>query len=713
MQDDTPRRKRVALYARVSTPEQVRGDNIAAQLTALEAAVPRGADIVERYADEGFSGTIPFEARPEGRRLLEDAKRGAFAAVYARHLDRLGRSVRDLLNLANDLVEQLGISLHIGNLDIKADDPQGKLILTVLGALAEFELALIQQRTMEGRRGKAITRNRFPGGTIPEWLTYRRPKDGDGKGIWALATPDKVEEHRRIFPLYLDGDHQSIWSVAEALGWPLGRSNTVLNRLTNPASIGLFPVMRGQKSRDGKPVKSAPARLFRTPADIQKGRDALKEGTFKELVKKMIHEAGWIAMEVPAVIEEDKWLAAHERLIDNRRLTNPQPLNWPLQGRINCGLCGLTFKCRRNHGKDGRRVYVCNGREKRGERNCVSPRLNADWLEHEVANRLSELFRDEDATTKAVNGYLGQLEVKREQIITQPIATIQTRMESIDAQIGRLEHVYVKAGRLSQMDFDEQMEALLAQRAKLEEELGSHREELRRLEAVEEQIEAIKEALQSDRVLVLVNDESLQLSIEPYEEEKQTWLAMWKAAAEEATEDRKQLSEELSRLLGMRVRVPGPGEQRLAQKLPILAELADEVIWDTLDDHEYVRWIFRGAGLARLLQLLGVHLRIYPDRVQIEGALPMDDIEVGDGRAATQQPRGRWATPVRAPVDMPDPPQARLPERRSEMKRDEWGELPHECERCPALGTKLGFSGQAVYSHTPKSTVQFCDASSL
>jgi DNA invertase Pin-like site-specific DNA recombinase len=54
--------------------------------------------------------------------------------------------VRDLLDLANDLVEQLGISLHVGNLDIKADDPQGKLILTVLGALAEFELALIQQR---------------------------------------------------------------------------------------------------------------------------------------------------------------------------------------------------------------------------------------------------------------------------------------------------------------------------------------------------------------------------------------------------------------------------------------------------------------------------------------------------------------------------------------------------------------------------------------
>jgi len=43
MQGDTPRRKRVALYARVSTPEQVRGDNIAAQLAALEAAVPRGA----------------------------------------------------------------------------------------------------------------------------------------------------------------------------------------------------------------------------------------------------------------------------------------------------------------------------------------------------------------------------------------------------------------------------------------------------------------------------------------------------------------------------------------------------------------------------------------------------------------------------------------------------------------------------------------------
>jgi site-specific DNA recombinase len=669
MQDDTLRRKRVALYARVSTPEQVKGDNIAAQLTALEAAVPRGADIVQRYADEGFSGTVPFEARPEGRRLLEDARRGAFDSVYARHLDRLGRSVRNLLDLANDLVEQLGISLHVGNLDIKAEDPQGKLILTVLGALAEFELALIQQRTMEGRRGKAISRNRFPGGKIPDWLTYRRPKDGDGEGIWALATPDKVEEHRRIFPLYLDGDHQSIWSVAEALGWPLGRSNTVLNRLTNPASIGLFPVMRGQKSRDGKPVKSAPARLFRTPADIQKGRDALKEGTFKELVKKMIHEAGWIAMEVPAVIDEDKWLAAQQRLIDNRRLTNPQPLNWPLQGRINCGLCGLTFKCRRNHGKGGRRVYVCNGRGKRRGGSCASPRLPAEWLEREVANRLSELFSDEKGRTEAVERYLGQLEAKRQQIITDPIATVQARIESSDDQIRRLHHAYVKVGRMSGIDFDEQMEAILARRDRLEKELDSHRDELHRVQAVEEQIEAIKEALQSHRMLVHVDDDGLRLSVEPYEEEKQAWLEMQEAAAtEEPSEAQEWLSEEMSRFMGTRIRFPGPEELRLKAKLPVLVKLADEVIWDTGDDHDYVSWIFHGPGLGRLLQLLSVRLRVYPGRVQVEGVLPMGDIELESGRPPTQQPRGSWAVPVRAPVDMPDPPQARVSDGRCEVK---------------------------------------------
>ncbi|MGA9349703.1 MAG: AAA family ATPase, partial [Anaerolineae bacterium] len=103
------------------------------------------------------------------------------------------------------------------------------------------------------------------------------------------------------------------------------------------------------------------------------------------------------------------------------------------------------------------------------------------------------------------------------------------------------------------------------------------------------------------------------------------------------------------------------GSSVLAPMAPELkAKLADEVIWDTLDDHDYVSWIFRGAGLGRLLQMLGVHLRIYPDRVQIEGVLPMSDIEVGDGRAPTQQLRGRFATPVRAPVDMADPPKARV-----------------------------------------------------
>ena len=83
-------RTRIAIYGRVSTDEQQRKETIDAQLEALRRTLPGDYEVVETYLDDGISGTVSFEDRPAGRRLLKEAEAGRFEQVLAYKLDRLG-----------------------------------------------------------------------------------------------------------------------------------------------------------------------------------------------------------------------------------------------------------------------------------------------------------------------------------------------------------------------------------------------------------------------------------------------------------------------------------------------------------------------------------------------------------------------------------------------------------------------------------------------
>jgi DNA invertase Pin-like site-specific DNA recombinase len=129
-------------YARVSTTDQ----DLGAQLDALKKA---GATTIYR---EEISGA--HSNRPALKKLLATLKRGDTLVVT--RLDRLGRSVRELLNLLADF-EQRGVGFKsLGDPWTDTTSPHGRLMLTVLGGLAEFERSLIIARTSEGReRAKA------------------------------------------------------------------------------------------------------------------------------------------------------------------------------------------------------------------------------------------------------------------------------------------------------------------------------------------------------------------------------------------------------------------------------------------------------------------------------------------------------------------------------------------------------------------------------
>jgi DNA invertase Pin-like site-specific DNA recombinase len=151
---------RVALYARVST---CNGQNPEMQLAELrEYASRRGWEIFSEYVDLGISGTK--ESRPELNRLMADAHRRNFDVVLCWKVDRFGRSLKHLVNALADL-DSYGVAFVSLRDNLDLSTPSGRLMFQIIGAMAEFERSLIQERVRAGLRnaklkGKTLGRPR-------------------------------------------------------------------------------------------------------------------------------------------------------------------------------------------------------------------------------------------------------------------------------------------------------------------------------------------------------------------------------------------------------------------------------------------------------------------------------------------------------------------------------------------------------------------------
>jgi DNA invertase Pin-like site-specific DNA recombinase len=150
---------KAAIYARVSTTNH--GQDPAMQTRELrEYAERRGWTVAGEYVDVGISGTK--ETRPELDRLMTDAHRRRFDAVAVWKFDRFARSVSHLLRALENF-QALGIHFVSLSESMDTSTPAGKMVFTVLGAVAELERSLIAERVRAGMRnarakGKRIGR---------------------------------------------------------------------------------------------------------------------------------------------------------------------------------------------------------------------------------------------------------------------------------------------------------------------------------------------------------------------------------------------------------------------------------------------------------------------------------------------------------------------------------------------------------------------------
>src|SRR6202166_2409795 len=210
---------RVAIYGRVSTTNH--GQDVSMQTRDLEQfGQARGWRLVDSYLDLGISGSK--DKRPQLNRLMADAHKRRFDIVIVWRFDRFARSVSHLLR-ALETFNALGIAFVSLSEQMDTTTPTGKMVFTVLGAVAELERSLIVERVKAGLRNARAKGKR-------------------------LGRPKTMVDASKIAALRADG--LSWAKIAERLDMGEGtvyRSAQALDIATNPHGIDL----------NGNPVRKA------------------------------------------------------------------------------------------------------------------------------------------------------------------------------------------------------------------------------------------------------------------------------------------------------------------------------------------------------------------------------------------------------------------------------------------------------------------------
>lgn len=151
--------KKCVLYARTSTPDQ----HVETQFVQLrELAARRGFEIVGEFSDKGVSGSKA--KRPGLDALLRDGRRGKFSVVLVAAFDRLARSTKHFLSVIDEF-DSLGIEFISAREAVDSTTPTGRMLVTLLGSIAELERSFIVERIKAGMHRAKLEGQRF--GRVP------------------------------------------------------------------------------------------------------------------------------------------------------------------------------------------------------------------------------------------------------------------------------------------------------------------------------------------------------------------------------------------------------------------------------------------------------------------------------------------------------------------------------------------------------------------
>jgi site-specific DNA recombinase len=339
-----PSSKRAALYLRISTDEKTQPWSLGAQLERGEAYCrSQGWPITHVYSDEASGTTLD---RKDLQKALRDAERGEFDVLVFYRIDRLSRRLVQLLEVAERL-ETAGAALASVTEPFDTSTHIGRLIMQVLGAIAQFERDVIVDRIRQGvdqriRSGKWT-------GSLPTGLI--RGEDGV-----PCADPDWLPLALRMFDLY-GNDRLGSTVIARMLNSEGSRTKTgrpwngksVLTILHSPAFVGM---MRYQDEL--------------LPANFEPVMDI----ALWERVQEILHERG-----------------------EHPQLRRGNASDYLLSGLARCGRCKSAYVGSSTTGNGGLyHYYICQGRQRQGRDFCDNENVFREALETAVMLELVELL---------------------------------------------------------------------------------------------------------------------------------------------------------------------------------------------------------------------------------------------------------------------------------------------------------------------------------
>ncbi len=438
----------VGIYLRVSTEEQRERQSIATQ----RDFAGRYCDLHQLtvhavYADDGFSGTVPLDRRPEGARLLRDARLKKFDQLLVYKLDRLGRETRLTLEAVAEL-EKCGVRVRSMTEEFDSQTPTGRLMITMLSGFAAHERECIRERSMAGTDRKAEAGN-WMGGIVP--FGYRNEGAKGNRRLVINEEPisgcelSEAEIVRTIFRMSAK-EKKSCQKIADHLnragiscgsaeiGSGTGKRNRRVAKIWRPSHVRNMIVSRTYMG------------------EHQYGKRSVNRG------RKLILRA------VPAIVSEKVWQAAQQVLKSNRFKCHSSRKNqYLLRGLIKCGLCNLTFSGVTMR-RQGDHYYRCNGHaQARGlfgidGKKCPSKHLNGEYVEALVWADIEAFLRNPGDVLERLRDRLSLRDEERKRH-EKELKSLRERLEQKTAEKDRMLGLF-RRGRIDEATLDQQLDAI-------------------------------------------------------------------------------------------------------------------------------------------------------------------------------------------------------------------------------------------------------------
>ena len=441
----------VAIYARVSCEQQVTTCTIDSQVEALKTQVKTDGFSLQahlQFIDEGFSGSTLI--RPGLERLRDAVASGEIDRLYVHSPDRLSRKYAYQVILVDEF-HKAGVEVFFLNHQL-GKSPEDELLLQVQGMVAEYERAKIIERSRRGKRHAAASGSLNAFSKAPYGYRHISKHLGGGQVRMEIHLAEArvvqqifqwaVHEH-----LTLNGISRRLqeMSVLSPTGKGVWDSSTIQRILNNPHYIG--------QACFGKQRQGPKITRLRPP------RNRSLHSKSYSIYKTPPEE--WIIVPVTAIIDEELFTAAQEKLAENRYRTRQrtQGPSYLLQGLIVCGLCGYayihTVKRPKRNAKEYK-YYRCSPRVVTPGPKCSNASVKADLLEEAVWSEVCQLLKNPQSLQQE---YQRRLNASDEDYLTKQIRLLESQKDKLGKGIGRLIDSYAE-GLIEKDEFDPRIKGL-------------------------------------------------------------------------------------------------------------------------------------------------------------------------------------------------------------------------------------------------------------